>query len=325
MLSTYKDWSLVTRSDKTRHWGSLLTKLNVECIPCILDVRSREIIMKYDNTWTAVNTMIKLMKEYVELLVSGETNVTVIATKLFRKAKQLIGDPDPYCELKHEANRNGLELYHKLKEYMQQLALRERLRLAVRASLIGNSLDLGVSGYEPPSTRELLKLVDSIEIVGEGYIGLLEDVKDKLVVYLLDNAGEAALDRLLADELRALGAYVIGIVKSGSFQNDVTEDNIDELGLEESFDEVIGTGSDASSIFFDEINNETRQILEKADLIISKGMAHYEYLSDYETEDKEGKTILYMLKAKCNPIARSLGVEKGSYVLKKTKIRLPWK
>lgn len=302
-----------------------MVKLSVECIPCVLDVRSREVLMKYSNTWAAVNVMIELMKEYMELLVSGETNVTIIATKLFRKTKQLIGDPDPYRELKHEANRNGLKLYYKLRGYMQHLAPRERLRLAVRASLIGNSLDLGVSGYKPPSTRELLGLVDSIEIVGDNSIGLLENVKGKLVVYLLDNAGEAALDRLLADELRALGAYVVGIVKSGSFQNDVTEDDIDELGLKESFDEIIGTGSDASSIFFDEINNEVRRVLEEADLVVSKGMAHYEYLSDYETEDKEGKTILYMLKAKCGPVARSLGVEKGSYVLRKTKIRLPWK
>jgi len=302
-----------------------LVKLSVECIPCVLDVRSREVLMKYGNTWAAINVMIELMKEYMELLISGETNVTIIATKLFRKTKQLIDDPDPYRELKHEANRNGLELYYKLRKYIRHLAPRKRLRLAVRASLIGNSLDLGVSGYEPPSTRELLGLVDSIEVVGENNIGLLKDVRGKLVVYLLDNAGEAALDRLLADELRALGAYVIGIVKSGSFQNDITEDEIDELGLKESFDEIIGTGSDASSVFFDEINNKARQVLEEADLIVSKGMAHYEYLSDYETNDKDGKTVLYMLKAKCNPVARNLGVEKGSYVLRKTKIRLPWK
>ena len=302
-----------------------MVKLSVECIPCVLDVRSREVLMKYGDAWTAVNVMIELMKEYMELLISGETNVTIIATKLFRKTKQLIDDPDPYRELKHEANRNGLELYYKLRKYIRHLAPRKRLRLAVRASLIGNSLDLGVSGYEPPSTRELLGLVDSIEVVGENNIGLLKDVRGKLVVYLLDNAGEAALDRLLADELRALGAYVIGIVKSGSFQNDITEDEIDELSLKESFDEIIGTGSDASSIFFDEINNKARQVLEEADLIVSKGMAHYEYLSDYETNDKDGKTVLYMLKAKCNPVARNLGVEKGSYVLRKTKIRLPWK
>lgn len=106
-------------------------------------------------------------------------------------------------------------------------------------------------------------------------------------------------------------------------RNDVTEDNIDEMGLEESFNEVVGTGFDASSVFFDEINNEARRVLEKANLMISKGMVHYEYLSDYEMEDEEGKTIL--LRQNVIPVARSLGVEKGSYVLKKTKIRLPWK
>lgn len=280
--------------------------------------------MRYGDSWPAVNIMAELMKEYVDILVSGETNTTVIATKLFRKTKQLIGDSDPYRKLKRSANLNGLELYHKLREHMRRLPRPERLRLAVRASLIGNSLDLGVLGYEPPSIKELLSLVYSIKVVGEDNIGLLEDVRGKLIIYLLDNAGEAALDRLLADELRALGAYVVGIAKSGSFQNDVTVDDVDELGLKESFNEIVGTGSDASSVFFDEINSETRRVLGEADLIISKGMAHYEYLSDYEA-DGEGITILYMLKAKCDPIARSLGVKKGGYVLRKKRIRLPWK
>jgi len=298
-----------------------LTKVNVECIPCILDVRSREILMRYTgNDLRAVRFMSELARRYIEYIKSGELNVTYIASELFRAVKEFLNDPDPYREIKAEANENGLKLYFRLKEYANKLSESERLMLAIKAALIGNSLDLGVSGYSPPSADELMELVSKMEVTGLGEVSILEEVRGKTIIYLLDNAGEAALDKLLAEELRRRGAYVIAVVKSGSFQNDVTVNEVGELKLKESFDDVIASGTDGSSIFFNEISSDFKEVLKSADLIISKGMAHYEYLSDYESS--EGVQLIYMLRAKCGPIARSLKVAKGSYVVRRAKVKI---
>jgi len=54
-----------------------------------------------------------------------------------------------------------------------------------------------------------------------------------------------------------------------------------------------------------------KKLIKECDLIIAKGMAHYEYL----TELNLNKPIIYMLKAKCKPIAQNLNIQQGSYVI----------
>ncbi len=294
-------------------------EVNVECVPCILSVRSREVLMRYSGTdRRAVDFMLELAKKFYESVNSGNLNVTYIATELFRDVKKFLNDPDPYREIKHEANQNGMKLYSELKEVMSSLPSRDRLITATKAALLGNSIDLGVSGYEPPNARELASMVSEVEVVGISEVKALENVGGKTIIYLLDNCGEAALDKVLAEELRRRGAYVVAVVKSGSFQNDVTVSDVSDLQLHESFDDVIESGTDGSSIFVGELSRDLRSYLRQADLIVSKGMAHYEYLSEFEVS--AGTPVVYMLRAKCDPIARNLRVSKNDYVVRRASI-----
>jgi uncharacterized protein with ATP-grasp and redox domains len=60
-----------------------------------------------------------------------------------------------------------------------------------------------------------------------------------------------------------------------------------------------------------ELPAETMRATKEADVIVSKGMANYESLSD------EGfRPIAYLMRAKCEPVARSIGVKKGWNVAK---------
>ncbi len=255
-----------------------------------------------------------ILRDFSNHILSDKANVTRVATSLFRLVKRLTGLEDPYRDLKHRANIDGLRVYEEIRRLLNNTVNdRERLELAIRASLLGNALDLGVAGYTPPSLKELIKILNSLNVKGAENIRILEKLESKTILYLLDNAGEAALDRLLAEELRRRGAIVIGVVKTGSFQNDVTVNDIEELRLNESFSKIVETGTDASSIFLDEISQELHNWLEKTDIIIAKGMANFEYLTD--VEDLIGKPILYMLRAKCKPIARKLKVQVGDFAI----------
>ncbi len=288
--------------------------LQAECIPCIIQVRYNELVNIIGSP-RSVEYLGVILREFSDQILEGEhRNITVIATNLFRLVKKLTNTEDPYRQIKHRANMRGLEIYEKIKKVLRdENSTSRRLELAVRASLLGNAMDLGVAGYTPPSFGKLLEEIWSIKVVGMMNIGKLSALRDRTVLYLLDNAGEAALDRLLAEELVKMGAYVVGVVKTGAFQNDVTINEVPELGLNESFNEIIETGTDASSIFLNEISNELLKKLKEADVIIAKGMAHYEYLTD--VEDRINKPIIYLLRAKCNPVARSLGVDKGDFVI----------
>jgi uncharacterized protein with ATP-grasp and redox domains len=59
------------------------------------------------------------------------------------------------------------------------------------------------------------------------------------------------------------------------------------------------------------VPEETRLAIVEADLIISKGMANFESLSDADVGP-----IAYLLRTKCDPVARSIGEAKDINVVK---------
>ena len=58
-----------------------------------------------------------------------------------------------------------------------------------------------------------------------------------------------------------------------------------------------------------ELNGSFLPLYERAGFIVAKGMGHYETLSRIE---RQGRT-LFLLKAKCKPVADSIGIEEGTY------------
>ena len=74
---------------------------------------------------------------------------------------------------------------------------------------------------------------------------------------------------------------------------------------------VIENGFDAPSTLLDYCSKEFLEAYKHADLIISKGQGNFEGLMD--EKDKE---IYFLLMAKCEPIAKRLGVNKGDLVIK---------
>ena len=61
-----------------------------------------------------------------------------------------------------------------------------------------------------------------------------------------------------------------------------------------------------------EIPFALKDLFEKSDLIISKGTGNYEALKG----EGEGKTVIYMLKVKCRPIAAEIRMDIGTFVAK---------
>jgi hypothetical protein len=87
--------------------------------------------------------------------------------------------------------------------------------------------------------------------------------------------------------------------------------DVRQLNLEDKVDRVLTTGCNAIGVAFDEAPQELLEAFDKASLIISKGMANYETLS----ERKMGP-IAYLLQTKCESVAQDMGLEKGYSVAK---------
>ena len=289
-----------------------MVSIDAQCIPCILHVRARELSKYIGERRRRVEFMSKLAIN-VATYALNDINITRIATMAFRELKKYVGVDDPYSYEKNLANRVAENILKNIgKDRLNDLSF--LLKLAT----IGNSIDFGVLGYEFSVEHILNEFNKAVFSINDEQKILKYLKKANTVVYLLDNAGEAVFDRelirLLSRTFSNIKIYVVA--KSGSFQNDITFNEALKIGFSNIGESVklLESGTDASSIFLDEITPELLKIITTSDLIIAKGMAHYEYLGSKDFKLK--KNIVFMLKAKCPVIASALKVGLGEYVIK---------
>jgi len=129
------------------------------------------------------------------------------------------------------------------------------------------------------------------------------------ILYLTDNAGEIGFDSLLITKLREMGATVNLVVKEDPFFEDATMKD----ALSFSMDKLVDNIFTVNGFFIPgRSTSQLSDIFKKSDLVIAKGTGNYEALKD----QRYGKTALYMLKVKCQPIAKKTGAKIGSFIVK---------
>jgi hypothetical protein len=126
----------------------------------------------------------------------------------------------------------------------------------------------------------------------------------------MDNCGESIFDYWAATWLEKNGKKVIFAPKRSPVLNDATVADLRRIGCKI---EILPCGSSVG-INFQEASNKFRRIFwDRRYLLLAKGMGHYEVLSEME-EELRGR-LIYILRAKCEPVADSIGVKKGELVI----------
>jgi len=126
-------------------------------------------------------------------------------------------------------------------------------------------------------------------------------------MYIADNSGEIIFDKFLLENLPV--NKVTYVVKGGPIVNDATMDDAISTGVADLV-KVIDNGHSAQGIILKDCSSAFNNEFNKADIIISKGQANFETLSDIKD-----KTIFYLLRAKCSSIASEIGCNRMDYVL----------
>ncbi|MBL7064904.1 MAG: DUF89 family protein [Anaerolineae bacterium] len=231
------------------------------------------------------------------------------AERVHRIVRQEIGDSDPYRAVKETSTREALTLYPRMKVLLAEAS--DPLEVGVRLSIAGNIIDLGPAREydlwgtvervlaQPFAIDDGAALREALSRAGRGAV-------TAPLLYLADNAGETVFDRLL---IEALDVPVVYAVKEGPILNDATREDALVAGVDRVA-MVVSTGSDAPGTILDRCSEEFRRLYEKAELIIAKGQANYETLSE------EGPRVFCLLQTKCPVIARDVGVPVGSIVLR---------
>ena len=229
-----------------------------------------------------------------------------IGDRVHRIVRQVAGSGDPYREAKAASTRQALALYPRLKVLVREAD--DPLEVAVRLSIAGNIMDAARSQEcDLWGTVERVLAQPFAADDGAAFREALAGAGTKgPLLYLADNAGETVFDRVL---IEALDVPVVYAVKGGPTLNDATREDALAAGLDRVA-EIVSTASDAPGTILDRCSDEFRELYEKAELIVAKGQANYETLSE------EGPRVFLLLQTKCPVIARDVGVPVGSIVLK---------
>ncbi len=105
-------------------------------------------------------------------------------------------------------------------------------------------------------------------------------------------------------ELRRLGCWVTVAVKGGPSLNDALMEDAEAVGMIGEADLVITTGTDAVGVNLLGVSREFLEVYSSVDVILSKGMANWETLTEYEVPCP----TLFLFRAKCEPVAAAVGV-----------------
>jgi uncharacterized protein with ATP-grasp and redox domains len=287
-------------------------KSDPRCAPCLLNRTLYEAGLSTKDE----SLIFKAMQgglEYLNKNFKEGATGTDISTGIHRRVYAILGDDDPYREIKEQSNAIALKLMPAVRKRVAETPAKDQFRLAVLASIIGNNFDFGLQEHQIEIGDFEALFADEMErgLQVDDTGAIMDLAKDGRVVYLTDNCGEIYFDELVMEMLKAAGAHVTLVVRGGNIVTDATMEDVRRMGLERKVDSVLTTGSNAIGVCMKELPAETLRAMKAADVIVSKGMANYESLSD------EGfRPIAYLMRAKCEPVARSIGVKKGWNVAK---------
>lgn len=280
-------------------------KLTDTCIECLLSRVMIECQLASadkactDSTASACRRMLESLRDSPLLHPQ-------IASAVHREACRRLNNPDPFRELKNAGNQQAMDVCCRVRGDLKTF------HDFVVASVIGNTFDYAVKDHDV--TEDFSSFFDT-----EFKKGLDVDDCDRIldqcsrVVYLTDNCGEIVFDRLLVGFLKDRGSHVTVAVRDAPILNDATMEDALALGFDTVADLLTTTGGGAEiGLDLEKMPANLARAIDECTIIIAKGMANYESLSEYGNMPP----IAYLMCVKCEVIAQDTGIKRGSKIAK---------
>lgn len=274
------------------------------CLPCMLAQAYNTAILCTPDPVEQKQILDEALRAYIGIdLDDSPAVLSQIAYELCRK---MSGVQDPYLQAKIDSNEAAIKLLPDLRQRLRASA--DPLRDALLLAVAGNIIDLGIA-QEYDLTEDIVKQLERGFDMGdlEGFRHAAGEAER--ILYLGDNAGEIVFDRLLVEVLGP--PRVTFMVKAGPIVNDALMADARQVGLTELV-RVVDTGSNYFGFPWEHISEAARGEFRGADLVISKGHANFETVSEL---GPEANKTWYLLKVKCKEVARQIGTTCGSTLL----------
>lgn len=281
-------------------------KATAECFACVIAQAERNLAElklneeeKFNVMKSAVHSLEKAYHGMKPIELSKLTNDAV---------KSATGVLDPYALRKSILDEKAIEILPEIIRYVRTAV--NPLKAFAIVAILGNHLDFGVNNVSIDD--EFMTLVKSKKLAIDNFDDLEALLtKSKLMLYILDNTGEAVFDKIFIDEIKDRYNLKIKVaVRSAPIINDMTKKEAIEIGFSEK--DIIDSGSTMAGMTLKVANEMFMNLWKEADIIISKGQGNFEGLDEIKDD-----RLFFLLESKCPVISKILGVNLGDIVMKR--------
>ena len=277
------------------------------CVGCIIN-QSVKVADAINASESLKDKMTSTVKE-MSADFSYDDNPPEIASYVYEKMAEIANKTDLYDEVKELSTKKALSFVPLVKEELRKSD--DKLLTATKTAVAGNVIDLAAA-VEFDLEEELSKVFHT-EFAYNDFDKLREKLSSaKSVLVIGDNVGEHIFDYLFIETLKKLypDASYSYMVRGNPIINDVTMKEAKEAGFDKLCS-LVDSGVNTPGFAYNRANDESKELFDSADLVISKGMGNYECMSPSHRKD-----ICFLLKVKCDVVANSLGKEVGDIVCK---------
>ena len=288
-------------------------KTYLECIPCFFKQALEAARLAGADEKMQKRILNELAKALPRFPLSSSP--PEMGRTIYGLVKKITKKEDPYLKIKRKSNALSMGIYSRLKDKIS--CSDDRLLTTVELAIAGNIIDYGVKNSLNVDA-ELKKILDEEErtIKKENkknfnYPAFKKALKKaKSILYLADNAGEVAFDRVLIEEIKRIDMdkEILYAVKEKPIINDALMADAVRCGIDKVA-KIVSSGLDAPGTVLRFCSKKFLKIYKDVDMVISKGQGNFEALS------RPGRSVFFLFMAKCPVVAKNVKCNVGDIIL----------
>lgn len=276
-------------------------KINERCLPCLVNQ-----VVKITQITNSINNeeLYRKVFAYLSEIDFEKTNPEIIG-QVFKLVKAYLHNDDPYQSIRKNYNDLFLNQLEKLEKKIIDF------ESAVTYAIAGNIIDFSpIHQDEHLDVLSFFERIDHYQYSIHDIEQLYKDItKSKQLLYIGDNCGEICLDLLLIKYIKKINPslHICFATRGEPVVNDSIEEDAYYVGMDR-YATIIHNGDCSLGTVLNRTSDAFLNVYDTSDLIIAKGQANYESLSE------EKKNIYFLLMVKCLVIAEYLKVPEKTFV-----------
>lgn len=289
-------------------------RIQEKCIPCVVNqaIKVADMVGLQEK-----NDLLRSVFSYLSKVDYTSSSTPELIGEIFSLLKSEIDNHDPYKETRDRYNKMFLEQLPSLEQEINEAD--NPFLESVKYAIIGNIIDFSplhdLSIFDVKDCFDKLKN-ESLELDDSAL--LVQEIQNAdLLLYLGDNCGEICLDKILIKKMKEINpaCHIFFATRGDNVVNDSIEEDAYAVGID-AYADIISNGDNSLGTVLHRTSEAFQEIYRKADIIIAKGQANYECLSE------ETANVFFLLMTKCRVIADDIGIPEMKMICMKNNLHM---